>query len=794
MTSDTVCYHGPLVSLLTVEAKHSSSWEFVRAQAGAAYYQDEWARIIRAVPKETTMIWTASGVDVLYTVGLSDLRGPPYSVTAGAPVTDDVLQRMRSTVLPATGMAFDYEALWAGYVEIEGRDVVGGGTQVCIEGRLPFVSAATYNFTYSFTLDNAAPSAPWNTEPLQRGSHRDADTIVLGHDGSAVRTFMRHEDILLSASEIVFAAQGSRNPILTDFSTPFSSSDFYGDVHSLPEWIYITGASLSAKVDCYYNRYDIDELLHGGLNGSAWMPTADKPVCLLAFELIRAASASIDLEVEDRPGMTGNRMEYGIHLMTIKGSGVGRFDDGRAIILSLVVLAVLMKIPKTVVRFIALRCLGHLSTVYKKVAVQKFDIRKECSAIVTRLMSHSVIFATLADDADVDGAKTIISRHRMRERMRALLRHRLHEIEPGEIDMMSDYCYTQVVRRGGRSQKKSENRGSDLEKRKDWKATVAKHANKMVKVDKDKHNHEAINEADKMDIDSFALACAQDDPMHFDHIVTLFDHDRPVWPAEAFFMPNSLRRTMSGFRTQWKEKIKSGEMIEDASPTNVRDVSMYSDAEKSKADPTTSRQTTMSIEDEIESRKNAKDSFEEAHKEVVSLQADVGALKAHLKMSIAKCETLRGELEKEKKAKNEHVQGMISEIHELREDLKGAKNVALSLRSEVAEATTSAEISRRELQVMQTKLAQLEEQASRAPPSAPSSSQSTVGTATGVTMDRLLALEQKLESQIKEVESRCQNQMTLFSENTTHSAKEAARQIASETVWAHEHTLSARGS
>merc|ERR1711971_178304 len=174
-------------------------------------------------------------------------------------------------------------------------------------------------------------------------------------------------------------------------------------------------------------------------------------------------------------------------------------------------------------------------------------------------------------------------------------------------------------------------------------------------------------------------------------------------------MPNSLRRTMSGFRTQWKEKITSGQMTEDDSPTDVTDVSY----EKFKANPTASRQSTMSIEDEIESRKNAKDSFEEAHNEVVSLQADVGALKAHLKMSIAKCETLRGELEKEKKTKNDHEQGMISEIYELREELKEAKNVALSLRSEVVEATTIAESSRRELQEMQIKLAQLEEQASR---------------------------------------------------------------------------------
>lgn len=135
------------------------------------------------------------------------------------------------------------------------------------------------------------------------------------------------------------------------------------------------------------------------------------------------------------------RSYYG---MEVKVRGVSSFEtlDFGQCWAALIAFFVLWRLPQAVISIIASYLLGHSSTIYKKVLVERFHISDYIIGLVMRLLIGSQGFKGIAGD---DG---VISLAEMDTVLRTVFhgREREHEIDEVEIDVISTYCYDQLRR------------------------------------------------------------------------------------------------------------------------------------------------------------------------------------------------------------------------------------------------------------------------------------------------------------------------------------------------------------
>jgi len=143
-----------------------------------------------------------------------------------------------------------------------------------------------------------------------------------------------------------------------------------------------------------------------------------------------------------QPGITVRERTSNLRVIGHVGHSYFSVMNANAIILFITSSMVLLALPHKMTSFIALNCLGRLSTIYRNILIQKVDIRECCAKAVLQLVSHSVCFVELADRLGPDGQDYGgISRSRMFERVRAVVRHRRDVLDTDEVAKLASFTF-----------------------------------------------------------------------------------------------------------------------------------------------------------------------------------------------------------------------------------------------------------------------------------------------------------------------------------------------------------------
>jgi len=188
---------------------------------------------------------------------------------------------------------------------------------------------------------------------------------------------------------------------------------------------------------------------------------------------------------------------------------------------ALVATLVLVRLPKMLVYFVTIRCLGHMSRIYRKVVCELFDLSEQIGGMATRLMGSSVLFLELQDDSGH------ISKHRMSERMHEVFAEIRDRLGDEEVEDLTDFCFASVIR--------------DSSDKRDFLDAL-----KSVRVAHGRIKGSSVNlelpaSKGKMTKTHFSAACSNVEHIAFGDIVELFDQNRHRSRMEKLFMPKDLR-------------------------------------------------------------------------------------------------------------------------------------------------------------------------------------------------------------------------------------------------------------
>merc|ERR1719356_2308143 len=101
---------------------------------------------------------------------------------------------------------------------------------------------------------------------------------------------------------------------------------------------------------------------------------------------------------------------------------------------------VISRIPKAIIHMFMVTCLGHVSSIYRRVICESFSMPAEISGITTRLMAAGVSFVGLADDAFMG-----ISKARLRERLKATFRREEEILCSDEIEHFVNFVFQDLT-------------------------------------------------------------------------------------------------------------------------------------------------------------------------------------------------------------------------------------------------------------------------------------------------------------------------------------------------------------
>lgn len=244
--------------------------------------------------------------------------------------------------------------------------------------------------------------------------------------------------------------------------------------------------------------------------------------------------------VRDGRRVFRDRQYNGVRIQFL-GDGVQRVFDVNNVILNVSALVVYLSLPIIFIKFFAVYCLGHLSTIYYRVVYAKFNIAKECGATATRLMGSAQQFHQLEDVTDADGdgvhGDTGISRKVMKAYMRDVMQYRGNVLDDAEMQQFVELAFNEV---DDEDHSKAEP-GTYL-------STLKAMAIDYFDIDASKgHDMTARDstEIDCINIDEFNNAFHSAFPIAFDSVVKLFDKDRKQYILERIFTPAKLKEAIS---------------------------------------------------------------------------------------------------------------------------------------------------------------------------------------------------------------------------------------------------------
>lgn len=301
----------------------------------------------------------------------------------------------------------------------------------------------------------------------------------------------------------------------------------------------ITGLNIDLNVECFQEQ---DRTVSLGEKDVEW----DGPVCYVRIEQSSTKKwATAEVSGSGDGWDSFVRVEHGIRVAFRLG-GQFRFFDLEYLIVQVTSSIVFLFLPQKIMFALICHALGHLSIIYRDALIEKFDIGKEIARFTARLLATGVSFIQLEDEscsscgADGDSAtgnqmSGVISKARLEEQMREILRKRHSVLDDGEIHGLVNFCFVSCIAINA------------FFKRQAWWQTVrddtqtiadialGRPSSKLSKTGDPSAKHGGV-----IDVDCFSMCCASSDLLEFDSFVTLFDASRPTRLLERMFTPHCL--------------------------------------------------------------------------------------------------------------------------------------------------------------------------------------------------------------------------------------------------------------
>jgi len=262
----------------------------------------------------------------------------------------------------------------------------------------------------------------------------------------------------------------------------------------------------------------------------------------------------------DRNGSsTFRHRQYNGIRVRFNADGVQTVVDINNVVLNVSALVVYVTLPIIMIKFFAVYCLGHLSTIYYKVVYSKFNIARECGATATRLMGSTQTFHQLEDVTDADGdgvhGDTGISRKVMKAYIKDVLQYRKTVLDENEMQQFVELAFNEV----------DVEEHDELEH--DPKSVVSTIKAMIIDffdIDAHKGSKDTKNLGPQcINIDEFTNATHSAFPISFESVVTLFDKDRSQSFLERMFTPDKLKSALKKAKLTELMKRKQQTMREE---------------------------------------------------------------------------------------------------------------------------------------------------------------------------------------------------------------------------------------
>jgi len=429
-----------------------------------------------------------------------------------------------------------------------------------------FTQAYSYNISYTYALD-AAPTIwfGFNSNIPLYGNSTNTRTVVLGSDGLPDHTFEPGSAIIIRLPKLLQLARGNRASSQAFIPKTRSYGTSMGSAERFPSWVWENGCLLYMVVNCFSSDRDIRRKIGiravKGHDNHVWDfgASPDKPICLLDVRMADTKAFNWRVRTQ-KPGITVRENVVNLRVIGKVGHSFFRVISANAIFLFITSSMVMLSLPKKAIALIALHCLGHLSNIYRSILIQAVDIRECCAKAVLQLVSHSVCFVELADRLGPDGQDYGgISRSRMFERVRAVVRHRRDVLDTDEVAKLAGFTFCLAT---CPPEQPMQQRQGFLMLLKSFLTTK----NGAKKSEQNGTKSSEQDESPSIDIDNFCRATGSP-YLSIDAIVQLFDRNRRYGIGERMFMPPDLYQWIHGSEPR---SLPSSEEASGADPMQVR--------------------------------------------------------------------------------------------------------------------------------------------------------------------------------------------------------------------------------
>lgn len=405
------------------------------------------------------------------------------------------------------------------------RQGQSGSTPLTSQYFLPTTEALQMSFTYHFSIPRPDEQGP----SLAGSSLVDILTVIMDKQGRVFRVVPPAKSIDLTFQDLLVL---SGSPQLLDDDNVAASRNRLPEGQPFPN-IRITGAELILEIHCHN--------WHKQSLGDAW-DSWEGPVCYTTVDVGSTVWVGAErLFVLDESGHTLHRDYHGIRVK-VQGGGFFRFLNFNDLFMTVVDAIVLLGMPMRVMLFFMCYMLGHLSTIYKRVLFEPFDIVDQVSGMSARLAATSTQFVELENTQLLDEGKPRgITRDRLVERLKETLQFENLTIDKRETDSFAHMCFNAILQR--------HNPKSSYVARKKHRFALLK---SEVQHGLQSHNlTRSLRDDDALiNLENFTVACSCNDPIAFDAVISLFDSDRRMSPLEWIFTPNHIKTCILETRTR----------------------------------------------------------------------------------------------------------------------------------------------------------------------------------------------------------------------------------------------------
>eukprot|EP00811_Abedinium_folium_P003153 NODE_128_length_3568_cov_11.569602.p1 GENE.NODE_128_length_3568_cov_11.569602~~NODE_128_length_3568_cov_11.569602.p1 ORF type:complete len:1093 (-),score=245.13 NODE_128_length_3568_cov_11.569602:290-3295(-) len=369
------------------------------------------------------------------------------------------------------------------------------------------------HFSYSFVVP-----ASYYTESTFFSSSVDVTTVVLDSEGDVWDTYEPSTTLFLNMQEFL---QLSGQPDLLSTTLNEGGPNILNASFGLGPIVRMSGQELVLLLECGTQDALAESRDWQGLT-----------VCFISVNAPDVptpwASYSRILPSADR-SLLRYRTFRGL-LVVSEVIGTFYHFDHYELYLWLVGCLVIMRIPNSIMHLITTRFLGHLSRMYRRTMIERYNLTKQIARVPVELMMNTAAFRELADS---EGG---ITREAFQTSMIEALKAQRDILDEHELGNVVEVCFKQMKREWKRNPLHESLRSRLLHSgfKKDMTAM------RLSRTDVDMEDTRSLD-TDSISEDCFIHCSMLGSGISFHDLVKMFDQDRRKGVFERFFMPSKLR-------------------------------------------------------------------------------------------------------------------------------------------------------------------------------------------------------------------------------------------------------------